>query len=801
MVETGQGSRVGSRFGRYHLRRLLGRGGMGEVYEAHDTVKDRVVALKLMSAQVSSDPVFRERMQREAYTAGRLQEPHVVPIHDYGEIDGQLFIDMRFIEGTDVGALLDRYGPLPPPRAVAIVRQVAAALDAAHADGVMHRDIKPENILITGDDFAYLVDFGIASAITQQRLTQTGVTVGTWSYMAPERFGSQEVTYRADIYALACVLHEMLTGSTPYRADSHSALMAAHLFQPIPRPSQLRPGIPAAFDEVIARGMAKDPADRYARAGDLAVAAHQALSTPDQDQAVDILQRSQQSSLLAPGPPPPPPWQPGPPPMPWQPAPAPPPPPGTRTPWIVWGTIALVIIAVLAGVGIWLGTRPPTNNHRDATTNPTTPTTPPPAPTVPPDRLDSILLSTAQISTIMDAPNIQAGTFEQQPENEPLTLSDPNCRGVLFAGPNCLRMQGSGYSAMSARLLQEPQSTFDHWVYQGAVAFPSADQADAFVKESATKWTACAGQTVVQTLDNNGQGTWNIGNLTGEPPKIAMLNIQPQGRQQLGVSASAQRGIQRGHRRHCCAPRKSPRQPNRRCNGRQREQITNWVDAKVTVGLAWMRESAMVETGQGSRVGSRFGRYHLRRLLGRGGMGEVYEAHDTVKDRVVALKLMSHRISSDPVFRERMQREAYTAGRLQEPHVVPIHDYGEIDGQLFIDMRFIEGTDVGALLTATGHCPRHGRWPLCARSPRPWMPHTRDGVMHRDIKPENILITGDDFAYLVDFGIASAITEQRLTKTGVTVGTWNYMAPERFGNDEVTYRADIYALACVLHEC
>ncbi len=149
MSETGQGSRAGSQFGRYQLRRLLGPGGMGEVYEAHDTVKDRVVAVKLMSAQVSSDPVFRERMQREAHTAGRLQEPHVVPIHDYGEIDGQLFIDMRFIEGTDAGALLERYGPLPPPRAVAIVRQVAAALDAAHAAGVMHRDIKPENILIT----------------------------------------------------------------------------------------------------------------------------------------------------------------------------------------------------------------------------------------------------------------------------------------------------------------------------------------------------------------------------------------------------------------------------------------------------------------------------------------------------------------------------------------------------------------------------------------------------------------------------------------------------------------------------
>ena len=184
---------------------------------------------------------------------------------------------------------MERGGALPPPRAVAIVRQVAAALDAAHGAGVVHRDIKPENILITGEDFAYLVDFGIAAAFSDEHLTQTGAAVGTWQYMAPERFGNDPVTYRADIYALACVLFECLVGVAPYRADSLSALVGAHLHQPVPRPSQWRPGIPAAFDEVIARGMAKRPADRYARAGDLARAALQALSSSDQGQALRLL--------------------------------------------------------------------------------------------------------------------------------------------------------------------------------------------------------------------------------------------------------------------------------------------------------------------------------------------------------------------------------------------------------------------------------------------------------------------------------------------------------------------------------
>jgi serine/threonine protein kinase, bacterial len=298
MGDTTADSREGSEFGPYRLRRLVGRGGMGDVYEAEDTVRERIVALKLMSPTLSSDPVFRSRMQREARTAGRLQEPHVVPIHDFGEIDGQLYVDMRLIDGRDVATMLSRYGPLSPPRAVAIVRQIGSALDAAHAAGVLHRDVKPENILVSADDFAYLVDFGIASATSDEKLTQFGTTVGTFKYMAPERFTNADVTYRADIYALACVLFECLTGSPPYRGDQVS-VMSAHLNQAIPRPSTVRPGIPVAVDRVIACGMAKDPADRYATCGDLSAAAYAALATPDQDRATDILQRSQLVGLPA----------------------------------------------------------------------------------------------------------------------------------------------------------------------------------------------------------------------------------------------------------------------------------------------------------------------------------------------------------------------------------------------------------------------------------------------------------------------------------------------------------------------
>ncbi|WP_264034416.1 serine/threonine-protein kinase [Mycobacterium interjectum] len=287
-------SRVGLRFGPYQLRRLLGRGGMGEVYEAEDTRKHRIVALKLISPQFSTDATFRVRMRREADTAGRLTEAHIVPIHDYGDIDGQFYVEMRMIDGVSLRALLTNYGPLPPARTVAIMRQIAAALDAAHANGVTHRDVKPENILLTDDDFAYLVDFGIARAAADPGLTQSGVALGTYNYMAPERFTGDEVTYRSDIYALACVLGECLTGAPPYRADSVERLIAAHLLEPAPCPSLLRPGrIPPGLDAVIGKGMAKNPADRYFSAGDLAAAAHSALTAPEQQQEATILRQGE----------------------------------------------------------------------------------------------------------------------------------------------------------------------------------------------------------------------------------------------------------------------------------------------------------------------------------------------------------------------------------------------------------------------------------------------------------------------------------------------------------------------------
>ena len=267
-------------FGHYQLHQLIGRGGMGEVYRAYDTKTDRIVAVKVLPPNMATDETFQARFRRESQAAAGLNDPHVVPIHRFGEIDGRLYLDMRLIEGRNLGTILnDTVRPLDPEFCVKVAEQVGAALDAAHAAGLIHRDVKPSNILITDRDFVYLIDFGLARTAGEAGLTTAGSTLGTMAYMAPERFEGKPVDPTSDIYALTCVLYECLTGARPYPAESLEQQIAGHMAKPIPRPSAIDPKL-AAFDEVIAKGMAKMPAKRYQSAGELAAAARRALNAP-----------------------------------------------------------------------------------------------------------------------------------------------------------------------------------------------------------------------------------------------------------------------------------------------------------------------------------------------------------------------------------------------------------------------------------------------------------------------------------------------------------------------------------------
>jgi serine/threonine protein kinase len=324
-------------FGHYQLQGLLGRGGMGQVFRAHDTVTDRMVALKVLPAHLAEDDEFQQRFRREARIAASLNDPHLVPIHSYGEIDGRLYVDMRLIEGRDLlQYITENGGRLSPERAVAVVEQVAAALDTAHEVGLIHRDIKPSNILVSSRDFIYLIDFGLARTAADTVLTHTGHTMGTMAYMAPERFRGM-TDRRADVYALACVLYECLTGHLPYPGDSLEEQLNGHLNTPPPRPSAARPVVSPALDAVVARGMSKDVEQRYQTAIELAQAARAALTGPS-DTAAWSMPPAQAPPISPPVPQP-------------KPAPAPPQPQPANSRRLILGIVGgsvLVLGAVIA---------------------------------------------------------------------------------------------------------------------------------------------------------------------------------------------------------------------------------------------------------------------------------------------------------------------------------------------------------------------------------------------------------------------------------------------------------------------
>ncbi|OQS17165.1 hypothetical protein B0T36_00665 [Nocardia donostiensis] len=278
----GQTLAQGQIFAGYRIERLLGVGGMGEVYLAQDRDLPRWVALKLLGGAVTNDPDVRARFQREADTAARLAHPNIVTVYARGDHEGQLWIAMEYVDGTDVGAVL-RNGPLPPEHAVWIITETARALDHAHRNGILHRDVKPANILLArggGQERVLLADFGIAKALDDSvSITRTGEVYASFRYAAPEQFdGASEIDRRTDVYALGGTLHHMLTGDYPFPATSTGQLIHSHLNLPAPQPCQQNPALPSGFDAVIARAMAKDRAHRFDSCGELAAVAADALN-------------------------------------------------------------------------------------------------------------------------------------------------------------------------------------------------------------------------------------------------------------------------------------------------------------------------------------------------------------------------------------------------------------------------------------------------------------------------------------------------------------------------------------------
>jgi predicted Ser/Thr protein kinase len=280
---------VGSLFAGYRIEGIAGRGGMGVVYRARDQALDRVVALKFIAADLASTPGFRERFTTESRTAASLDHPNVIPIYQAGEHEGTLYLAMRYVDGEDLRSALQRERRLQPERAARVVAQIAAALDAAHARGLVHRDVKPANVLVTPDGHAYLTDFGLTKrVVTDPEATQTGQLVGSLNYVAPEQIRGEPVSPRTDIYGLGCLLFHVLTGRVPFPLEGNEAKLWAHVSEPPPLATAVTPALPAAFDGVIVRAMQKRPEDRFQSAGELGRAAAAAAAGELQTQPRDV---------------------------------------------------------------------------------------------------------------------------------------------------------------------------------------------------------------------------------------------------------------------------------------------------------------------------------------------------------------------------------------------------------------------------------------------------------------------------------------------------------------------------------
>jgi serine/threonine-protein kinase len=257
--------------GRYEVVSLLGEGGMGRVYKARDPMIERTVAIKTLGVELDDEQFaeFKERFFREARSAGRVNHPSVVTIFDVGESDGVAFIAMEYVEGRTLRAVLDAEGTLAVAESCRIGARMAGALAAAHGHGIVHRDVKPANIMLGAGDAVKLMDFGVARLPDGMR-TKTGLIVGSPTYVAPEQIAGRGADARADIYALGVVLYEMLTGVPPFRRDSVTELLSAIVNERHDPPSVHNHRVPAVFERILARALAKHPDDRYAEAGELA---------------------------------------------------------------------------------------------------------------------------------------------------------------------------------------------------------------------------------------------------------------------------------------------------------------------------------------------------------------------------------------------------------------------------------------------------------------------------------------------------------------------------------------------------
>jgi eukaryotic-like serine/threonine-protein kinase len=488
----------GSIFAGYQIERVLGGGGMGTVYLARNPDLPRSEALKVLNPELSSDKDFRARFIREAEVASALDHPNIVSIHQRGEFEGQLWIAMQFVDGTDANAAV-KAGTMTPARAVHILSEVAKALDYAHQHGVVHRDVKPANFLLSGpigpDERVLLGDFGIARAFDDTALTDTGSVTATVAYAAPEVLAGQPFDGRADLYSLACSLFRLLTGRPPYpTANGSAAVIAAHLHAPPPKVTDVVPGLSVQMDQVIATAMAKDPSRRFGSARALADAATEALNdqlgsttTPWQ---VTTPSTSGQSA---------PQWEPyGPGPysataplglrrLPDTPSAV------RRGPRLgaVVGAIVIVVAALVVVAVLATKSRPAVP---PASTG--TPTAAGPSGPLNSTALSGLLLPPEQVAGIVGAAALVQESFADSVIDDSQKLLQKDCIGVMAPAQHLVYADAGWTGVRSQALRNAGEGPRIYAVIQAVISFPTADAAKKLLADQQSQWASCSGRTL-----------------------------------------------------------------------------------------------------------------------------------------------------------------------------------------------------------------------------------------------------------------------------------------------------------------
>lgn len=770
---------VGKTLGTYRIDSLVGEGGMGVVFRAHDLNLDREVAIKVLQAPEFAAADFSTRFQREARILAKLVHPNILSVFQYGQSEGLAYLVMPFIDGESLAGKLRR-GPLDLRQVTTIVTELASALDAAHDIGIVHRDIKPGNVLISRTGHIYLADFGIARLMEQDPVdtlsrTMTGTVLGTPSYMAPEALKGLEVDARADIYSLGVLTFEMLSGALPFEGKTAFEVISAHLLQEWPRVDSLRPDVPVSMALAVQRALSKDRDERFSTAGEFAAA----FSSPNWS-------GSEVSASSAPVP------------LATQAAPAAPAATKVRSLWI--GALAAVVIAVYL---VWRLARSARPIFNAAAPVPN----PPPAAQHPDFWFAAIAVFALACALGLagiafrkwrakpKGVPVPGGPFSApapEPDNEsstpswdgPATMIEPAVRTSVLA------------SDAAANVEARPVA-------------PPPDATRLFQATAPAPGTGKRLPTVRLTFIHSADPL-----LVGKSVPVTSVPFRI-GRADADLCIAADAGLSRQHASIDWDGKAFTLSDLGSRNG-------TYLDGRQlrTSGAATLPYGGVIRFGNSTVLTFSSddlqelpdftgqvidGRYTLTRILRNGTKSALYEAKDSRLPQLVAVKVLSPKLAEYPGYLDAFNREAETAARLRHPHICRVLDYGQTrlrvaGGQTvtanYLSMELMEGGSLSARLQGDEPIPFEETVALLDKVSDALDYAHREGVVLSGLKPSSVMFDREGKPYVADFAMAWRPGDQAAR---VFLGSPEFLAPEQWEGLEPTPRVDQYALAVIAY--